>query len=76
MADMTFDKKAAYDRVTDNFSETLCDAEEVVRIGVLSPDDVVEAFIEAIDVWHSYFVDTATVYASIANAVRKRVPKA
>ena len=76
MVDMTIDKKAAYDRLAEYFSETLCDAEDAVKDGVLSPDDVVEAFIEAIDAWHSYFVDTATVYASIANAVRKRVPKA
>jgi hypothetical protein len=76
MADMTIDKKVAYDRLTEYFSETLADAEEAVKEGVLSPDDVVEAFIEAIDEWHSYFVDTAAVYASIANAVRQRVPKA
>lgn len=73
---MTIDKKAAYDRLTEFFSDSLMEAEEAVQGGVLSPDDVVEAFIEAIDDWHSYFVDTAAVYASIANAVRQRVPKA
>lgn len=73
---MTHDKKATYDRLNEFFSDTLMEAEEAVRVGVLSPDDVVEAFIEAIDDWHSYFVDTAAVYASIANAVRQRVPKA
>ena len=73
---MTIDKKAAYERLIEYFSETLSDAEEAVKEGVIAPDDVVEAFIEAIDDWHSYFVDTAAVYASIANAVRQRVPKA
>ena len=73
---MTIDKKAAYERLIEYFSETLSDAEESVKEGVISPDDVVEAFIEAIDDWHSYFIDTAAVYASIANAVRQRVPKA
>jgi uncharacterized protein (DUF885 family) len=76
MVDMTIDKKAAFTRLSEYFSETLSDAEEAVKEGVLSPDDVVEAFIEAIDDWHSYFIDTAAVYASIANAVRQRVPKA
>ncbi len=73
---MTIDKKATYDRLIELFSDTLMEAEEAVQEGVLTPDDVVEAFIEAIDEWHSYFVDTAAVYASIANAVRQRVPKA
>ena len=73
---MTINKKAAYERLIEYFSETLSDAEDAVKDGVMSPDDVVEAFIEAIDDWHSYFVDTAAVYASIANAVRQRVPKA
>jgi hypothetical protein len=76
MVDMTINKKAAYERLIEYFSETLSDAEDAVKDGVMSPDDVVEAFIEAIDDWHSYFVDTAAVYASIANAVRQRVPKA
>ena len=76
MVNMTIDKKAAYERLIEYFSETLSDAEESVKEGVISPDDVVEAFIEAIDDWHSYFIDTAAVYASIANAVRQRVPKA
>lgn len=73
---MTIDKKAKYDRLIEFFSDTLSDAEDAVKEGVLTPDDVVEAFIEAIDEWHSYFIDTAAVYASIANAVRQRVPKA
>jgi hypothetical protein len=76
MVDMTIDKQAAYDRLAEFFADTLCEAEEAVKEGILTPDDVVEAFIEAIDDWHSYFVDTAAVYASIANAVRQRVPKA
>jgi hypothetical protein len=76
MADMIIDKKAAYDELVEFFSDTLCCADDNVKDGVLSPDDVVDAFIEAIDDWHSYFVDTAAVYASIANAVRQRVPKA
>jgi hypothetical protein len=76
MVNMTIDKKATYARLVEYFSETLADAEDAVKEGVMSPDDVVEAFIEAIDDWHSYFVDTAAVYASIANAVRQRVPKA
>jgi hypothetical protein len=76
MVDMTIDKKAAYDGLVEYFSDTLCEAEEAVKEGVLAPDDVIEAFIEAIDDWHSYFVDTAAIYASIANAVRQRVPKA
>jgi hypothetical protein len=73
---MTIDKKAAYDRLIEYFTDTLSDAEDAIKEGTLTPDDVVEAFIEAIDDWHSYFVDTAAVYASIANAVRQRVPKA
>ena len=73
---MTIDKQAAYDRLNEYFSDTLSEAEEAVKEGILTPDDVIEAFIEAIDDWHSYFVDTAAVYASIANALRQRVPKA
>lgn len=73
---MTLDKKASYDQLVEYFSDALCTAEDEVSNGVMSADDVVEAFIEAVDDWHSYFVDTAAVYASIANAVRQRVPKA
>jgi hypothetical protein len=76
MVDMIINKKAAYDQLVEYFSDALSEAEDAVKEGVLSPDDAVEAFIEAIDDWHSYFVDTAAVYASIANAVRQRVPKA
>jgi hypothetical protein len=73
---MTADKKTAYTRIVEYFGETLADAEESVKEGVLTPDDVVDAFIEAIDDWHSYFIDTAATYASIAKAVRERVSQA
>lgn len=73
---MIINKKAAYDELVEYFADTLCCSEDAVTTGMLSPDDVVEAFIEAVDDWHSYFVDTAAIYASIANAIRQRVPKA
>jgi glycosyltransferase involved in cell wall biosynthesis len=73
---MTADKKAAYTQIVEYFSDTLADAEDAVKNGVLTPDDVVDAFVEAIDDWHSYFIDTAATYASIAKAVRERVSQA
>jgi glycosyltransferase involved in cell wall biosynthesis len=73
---MTIDKKTAYTQVVEYFSDTLADAEDAVKTGVLTPDDVVDAFVEAIDDWHSYFIDTAATYASIAKAVRERVSQA
>jgi hypothetical protein len=73
---MTIDKKSAYMRIVEYFSDTLADAEDSVKEGVLTPDDVVDAFVEAIDDWHSYFIDSAATYASIAKAVRERVSQA
>lgn len=73
---MTIDKKTAYTQVVEYFSDTLADAEDAVKNVVLTPDDVVDAFVEAIDDWHSYFIDTAATYASIAKAVRERVSQA
>jgi glycosyltransferase involved in cell wall biosynthesis len=73
---MTIDKKTAYTQIVEYFADTLADAEDAVKNGVLTPDDVVDAFVEAIDDWHSYFIDTAATYASIAKAVRERVSQA
>jgi hypothetical protein len=73
---MTIDKKAAYMQVVEFFADTLADAEESVKAGVLTPDDVVDAFVEAIDDWHTYFINSAATYASIAKAVRERVSQA
>jgi hypothetical protein len=73
---MTIDKKPAYTQIVEYFSDTLADAEDAVKNGVLTPDDVVDAFVEAIDDWHSYFIDSAATYASIAKAVRERVSQA
>jgi glycosyltransferase involved in cell wall biosynthesis len=73
---MTIDKKTAYTQIVEYFSDTLADAEDAVKNGVLTPDDVVDAFVEAIDDWHSYFIDSAATYASIAKAVRERVSQA
>lgn len=60
------------ERITDYFSEALCDAEELVKAGELTPDEVVECFANALTGWHSYFQNSADIYEKLINAVISR----
>ena len=59
-------------RLEQYFSDVLCEAEESIKAGEVSVDDVVNAFAIAITDWHSYFQNTADIYEKLINAVISR----
>lgn len=60
------------ERITEFFSDALCEAEECVKAGELSPDEVVTCFADALTQWHSYFQNSADIYEKLINAVISR----
>ena len=60
------------DRITEYFADALCEAEESIKAGELTPDDVVNCFAEALNDWHSYFQNSADIYEKLINAVISR----
>lgn len=60
------------ERITEYFADTLCEAEEAIKLGELTPDEVVTCFAEALNDWHSYFQNTADIYEKLINAVISR----
>ena len=60
------------ERITEYFSDALCEAEESIKAGELSPDEVVACFADALTGWHSYFQNSADIYEKLINAVISR----
>jgi hypothetical protein len=60
------------DRITEYFSDVISDAEEFLKSGELTPDEVVTCFADALNSWHSYFQNTADIYEKLINAVISR----
>lgn len=60
------------ERITEFFSDALCDAEESIKLGEISPDEVVNCFADALTDWHSYFQNSADIYEKLINAVISR----
>ena len=60
------------ERITEFFADTLCEAEECIKQAELTPDEVVEAFADALTEWHSYFQSSADIYEKLINAVISR----
>lgn len=60
------------ERITEFFADALCEAEECVKAGELTPDEVIECIAEALTDWHSYFQNTADIYEKLINAVISR----
>jgi len=60
------------DRITEFFSDALCEAEEAIKAGEILPDEVVNCFADALNDWHSYFQNTADIYEKLINAVISR----
>ncbi len=58
--------------ITHYFSDVLCDAEEYIKKGELTPDEVVTCFADALTEWHSYFQNCADIYEKLINAVISR----
>lgn len=59
-------------RITEFFSDALCEAEEAIKSGEITPDEVVACFAEALNDWHSYFQNSADIYEKLINAVISR----
>jgi len=60
------------ERLEEFFADTLCEAEEGVKAGEITPDEVINCFAEALTDWHQYFQDTADIYEKLINAVNSR----
>ena len=60
------------ERITELFSDALCEAEESIKLGEISPDEVVNCFADALTEWHSYFQNSADIYEKLINAVISR----
>jgi hypothetical protein len=60
------------DRIVEYFSDALCEAEEFIKDGQMTPDEVVTCFADALNEWHSYFQNTADIYEKLINAVISR----
>ena len=59
-------------RITEFFSDALCEAEEAIKDRELTPDEVVNCFADALTDWHSYFQNSADIYEKLINAVISR----
>ena len=59
-------------RITEFFADALCEAEECIKAGELSPDEVVNCFADALTEWHSYFQASADICEKLINAVISR----
>jgi len=60
------------ERITEYFADTLSEAEEAIKLGELTPDEVVTCFADALTEWHSYFQNSADIYEKLINAVISR----
>lgn len=60
------------ERITEFFSDALCEAEDAIKEGELTPDEVVNCFADALTDWHSYFQSCADIYEKLINAVISR----
>ena len=60
------------ERITEFFSDALCEAEEAIKDRELTPDEVVNCFADALTDWHSYFQNSADIYEKLINAVISR----
>ena len=60
------------DRITEYFADVLSDAEEHIKSGELTTDEVVACFADALTSWHSYFQNSADIYEKLINAVISR----
>jgi hypothetical protein len=60
------------ERITEFFADTLCEAEEAVKAGELTPHEVINCFAEAMTDWHSYFQNSADIYERLIDAVISR----
>ena len=59
-------------RITEFFADSLCEAEEAIKKGELTSDEVINCFADALTDWHSYFQNTADIYERLINAVISR----
>lgn len=59
-------------RIEEFFADTLMEAEESIKAGELSVEDVVTAFGNALTGWHQYFQDSADIYEKMINAIITR----
>lgn len=62
----------AKENMTEFFADALCAAEDAIKAGDMTPDDVVNCFADALTDWHSYFQNTADIYERLINAVISR----
>lgn len=60
------------ERITEFFADTLCEAEESVKQGELTPYEVIECFAQALTDWHAYFQNSADIYERLIDAVISR----
>lgn len=60
------------ERITEFFADTLCEAEESVKQGELTPYEVIECFALALTDWHAYFQNSADIYERLIDAVISR----
>jgi hypothetical protein len=60
------------ERIAEFFSDALCEAEECIKQAELTPDEVVEAFADALTEGHSYLQSSADIYEKLINAVISR----
>ena len=59
-------------RIEEFFADTLMEAEELIKTGELSTEDVVTALGNALTGWHQYFQDSADIYEKLINAIISR----
>ena len=60
------------ERIREFFDDTLCEAQEAVKAGEITPDEVINCFAEALTGWHQYFQETADIYEKMIYAVNSR----
>lgn len=65
-------KEQLMQRLEEYFSDTLGESDEAIKNGLLSSDEVINCFADALTGWHTYYQETADVYEKLINAVISR----
>ena len=60
------------ERLTEYFADALCEAEEAIKDGEVTPDEVINCFADALTEWHAYFQNSADIYEKLINAIIAR----
>jgi hypothetical protein len=59
-------------KLSDFFSDTLMEAEEYIIDGEITPEDTIDAFVDAIVDWAKYYRDRNKVYGLLTDAIYRK----